>query len=82
MSLFITGLHSYAALSEPGREVSRCGRPAAGRGGTPAAPAGGSSAFGARFPVAPDEPFELAEEVGIVVGAAGHGPVFGHCRPS
>jgi hypothetical protein len=23
----------------------------------------------------------LAEEVGIVVGAAGHGPVFGHRRP-
>ena len=44
--------------------------------------AGGSSAFRARVPVAPDEPVEFAEEVGIVVGAAGHGPVFGHCRPS
>ena len=42
----------------------------------------GSSVFGAGFPVAPDEPVEFAEEVGIVVGTAGCGPIFGHRRPS
>jgi hypothetical protein len=51
-----------------------------GRAG-PVGPGGESSVFGAGFPGAPDEPVELAEEVGIVVGAAGHGPVFGHRRP-
>jgi hypothetical protein len=40
------------------------------------------SVFGAGFPVAPDEPVEFAEEVGVIVGAAGQGPIFGHRRPS
>jgi hypothetical protein len=39
------------------------------------------SVFGAGF-LAPDEPVEFAEEVGVIVGAAGQGPIFGHRRPS
>lgn len=40
------------------------------------------SVFGAGLLVAPDEPVELAEEVGVVVRAARQGPIFGHRRPS
>ena len=58
-----------------------CGAPTAAGPGKPGPGPGESSVFGAGFPGAPDEPVELAEEVSIVVGAAGHGPVFGHRRP-